>query len=228
MKLALIPQLSMCGLMLLSAGLAQHLTPTVKMAESRPEMVLSHVIPSHFGDWTEEAAGASMVIDPQLQEQISRIYTQVLSRTYVNSAGERIMLSIAYGRDQSDTTQVHYPEVCYPAQGFQVMSSHEEMLATGRGAIQVKRLETNQDSRRYEPVTYWTTVGDMVVTNRLDKKVAELKYGFNGEIPDGLLFRVSSINRDTGAAFRLQDGFVQSLQMVLHGSDKLRLMGLRD
>ena len=36
--------------------------------------------------------------------------------------GRQIMLSIAYGEDQRDGMKLHYPEVCYPAQGFQSRS----------------------------------------------------------------------------------------------------------
>jgi hypothetical protein len=53
-----------------------------------------------------------------------------------------------------------------------------------------------------------------------------MRYGFHGEIPDGLLFRVSSINRDTAGAFQLQDSFVQALVARLGEPDKLRLTGL--
>jgi EpsI family protein len=218
-------QFALCGMMLLSAGLTKQLTPTVRLAEVRAPIVLEQAVPTRFGDWTQVDTGGG-VVDPQIQDELKRIYTQTLARTYVNGKGEQVMLSIAYGKDQSDTTQVHYPEICYPAQGFQVLSNRVATLATPSGIIPVRRLETSLEAQRYEPVTYWTTVGDVVVVSRMEKKLAEMRYGFHGEIPDGLLFRVSSINRDTAGAFQLQDSFVQALVARLGEPDKLRLTGL--
>ena len=44
-----------------------------------------------------------------------------------------------------------------------------------------------------------------------DKKLEELRYGLHGEIPDGMLFRVSSIDTNTQSAFSLQESFVRDL-----------------
>ena len=101
------------------------------------------------------------MVDPQQQELIDKIYTQTLSRTYVNPSGYRIMLAIAYGDDQRDAMQLHYPEVCYPAQGFSLKGKEKGTVATENGIIPVTRILTNLGQRN-EPVTYWTTVGDQV------------------------------------------------------------------
>ena len=59
---------------------------------------------------------------------INKIYNQTLTRTYINPRGDRIMLSIAYGRDQSDALQMHKPELCYPAQGFRLLNNQRGTL----------------------------------------------------------------------------------------------------
>ncbi|MFZ5595220.1 MAG: exosortase-associated protein EpsI, B-type [Pseudomonadota bacterium] len=213
-------------LMVLAAVLTKAVTPIVHISESRPALMLSEAIPLQFGEWKEEKNLASVVVNPQMEATIKRIYAQTLSRTYVNSDGERIMLSIAYGNDQRDAVQLHYPEVCYPAQGFQVISNRQGVLVTSQGTIPVRRLETNFSNKRFEPVTYWTTVGDEAVTGGISKKIAEMRYGLKGEIPDGLLFRISSINTDTQAAFALQDSFTKALLNELQSDMRLRLAGL--
>mgnify|MGYP000496771242 CR=1 FL=1 len=54
-----------------------------------------------------------------LQEMLARLYSQVVSRVYLDSTtGKTVMLSLAYGEEQNKQSQVHLPEVCYPAQGF--------------------------------------------------------------------------------------------------------------
>lgn len=213
-------------LMLVAAGLSFMLTPRLLMADNRPATPLEQIIPTQFGEWRERVDRSARVVDPQIQAELRRIYTQIVTRTYVNQRGQEVMLSVAYGKDQSDTTQVHYPEVCYPAQGFQLQSNVAATLVTANGSIPVRRLETSLENQRFEPVTYWTTVGDVAVASRLDKKLAEMRYGFHGQIPDGLLFRVSSINRDAAQAFAVQDSFVQQLLAHLDHASRLRLAGL--
>lgn len=226
MTRSFILSLVLGSLMALSAGAAKLMTPTIYLSKSLPELNLNTTIPVQVGEWFEEKNFASQVVNPQSLELINKIYTKTLSRTYINGKGERIMLSIAYGADQRDSLQVHYPEVCYPAQGFQVKSKRQNILEFPEGSIAVTRLETNLANQRYEPVTYWTTVGEKVVLNGINKKLHEMRYGFNGQIPDGLLFRISSIDIDTAHAFSVQDSFVRSLAQTLASVDKKRLMGI--
>jgi EpsI family protein len=227
MKKNMTSGLLLGALMMLSSGTAQWLTPTHKLADSRPALVLESAIPRAFGDWREDRNQVGAVVNPQTEAALHKIYSQTLSRTYVNGRGERIMLSIAYGGDQRDAVQLHYPEICYPAQGFQLTGAALGVLATGRGTVPVKRLETNLGGQRYEPITYWTTVGDIAVTGGVDKKLAEIRYGLRGQIPDGLLFRISSISQDSPAAYGMQADFAKQMLEVLSPALRLRLFGLR-
>lgn len=212
-------------LMLASSGLAMALRPTHRIADEGPAVNLESLIPKQFGDWQEEPQSGGQIVNPQQKEMLDRIYTQTLSRTYVNAKGERIMLSIAYGADQSDAKQLHYPEVCYPAQGFQVISTQLGEVKTDFGDIRVKRLLTVMGNRS-EPLTYWTTVGNKVVMGGKETKIEQLRYGFRGEIPDGLLFRVSSITPDAESGYATQQDYVRSLIATLSEKDRLKLAGL--
>ncbi len=215
------------SLMLLAAGAAKTLTPTNVLADSQPRPLLETTIPIAFGGWTEEKARNAQIINPQTEQLLNKIYSQTLSRTYVNSDGERIMLSIAYGTDQRRGNEVHYPEACYPAQGFQVIAMHPGAVQTSQGAIPVNRLETNLANQRFEPVTYWTTIGNQITPGGMDKRLKEISYGVKGDIPDGLVFRVSSIDTDTPRAFALQDSFVSALIKTLRPAERNWLAGLK-
>ena len=48
-------------------------------------------------------------------------------------------------------------------------------------------------------MTYWTMIGSKTALG-VEKKIAEMRYGMKGIIVDGLLFRVSSIDRDSADA----------------------------
>jgi EpsI family protein len=212
-------------LMLAASGLALALRPTQKIADQGPTLDLEAMIPHTFGGWREEEQNGMQIVDPQQQQTIDRIYTQILNRTYVNAAGYRIMLAIAYGDDQRDAMQTHYPEVCYPAQGFEVLSRESGNIESPKGNIPVKRLVTSLQNRRLEPVTYWVMIGDVAITGGWYKKLAEMRYGLSGMIPDGLLFRVSSIDHDDQHAFRMHQLFVNDILSAISLPDRKRISG---
>lgn len=225
MKKSLISAIAAAVLMTSAAAIATVMTPVRKLADHLPKLDLETELPEHFGDWKlDRRPGA--IVNPQQTELMKRLYSQMLSRTYVNSNGYRIMLSVAYGEDQRDANQIHYPEVCYPAQGFQITRNTSGKIVLDIGEISVKRLESHQSEQRFEPITYWTTIGDQAITGGTKKKIVEMKYGVRGEIPDGMLFRISSIDRDSSAAFRMHEDFVSALVPAIKPAARKRIAGL--
>jgi len=225
MKLFSFKHLAIGLLMFASAGMGLALKPTEKLADTGPKIDLEVLIPQQFGDWKMDETITPLIANPEQEALIKKIYSQTLSRTYINSSGDRIMLSIAYGGEQSDTMSVHKPEVCYPAQGFEIIKNTEDIFSSGTGNIPVKRLVATQ-GRRIEPITYWTTVGDTVAgVSGLQWKLNILKYGLTGKIPDGLLFRISSIQADEAKAYQTQDTFARDLLLAISPSGRERLIG---
>jgi len=217
--------IALCILMVSSAAFTKVITPTEKLADQRPPLNLDALVPTRLGDWQEDRSLASAVVNPQTEAALEKIYAQTLSRTYVNRNGQRIMLSIAYGRDQGgESTQAHRPEICYSAQGFGLHGDHVDALQTPYGDIPVRRLVA-VNGQRIEPITYWVTVGDKATLPGFRRKLAQLAYGLNGTIPDGLIFRVSTIQRNAQDAYRLQDQFVNALLASVTPAQRERLAG---
>jgi len=214
-------------LMLAAAGVAVAMRPTFKIADQGPKVDLESMIPQTFGEWHEEKQATTQIIDPLQKEMLEKLYTQTLSRTYLDAKGNKVMLSIAYGEDQRDAVQLHYPEVCYPAQGFQILSNRKSVLDIRGQQIPVRLLETLLGQQRHEPLTYWTMIGNQPVFGGIDKKLAEMHFGLQRQIPDGLLFRVSSIDQNTEQAFAIQKQFVENLAEALEPATQLRVMGLK-
>lgn len=208
--------------MIASSLAAYQLTPTIKVADSRPKVSLAELFPSAFGDWKLDAASPIVLPSADVQANLNKIYNQVLTRTYVNGSGYRIMLSVAYGGDQSDGLTVHRPEICYPAQGFEVSKISEESLMLEGHSIPVTRLVTKKATRT-EPVTYWVVNGDVAVGKRFDARLVQLRYGLKGLIPDGMLIRISSIDIDPANAFSVQSGFASELAASLPESRRARI-----
>ena len=206
----------MCGAAV--AGVAG--TPNGKL----PPIHLEKVVPDKFGAWSE-VKEVGLVVNPQVPALIERIYDEVLTRTYVNRNGDRIMLSVAWGSDQRGERQAHRPEICYPAQGLKVETLTDGTLATSFGDISVRRFTTS--GTRNEPVTYWLAMAGHVVRNDFDKRMVQLHLFPSGQIPDGLLFRVSSVDRDAAHAFKVQQQFVADLMAALPPDVRQRLSGLK-
>ncbi len=197
------------------------------MAEEGLSFSLDATVPKSFGDWTMLDVQSTLVVNPQTQQLLDKLYSQILTRTYVNKAGYHIMLSMAYGDDQRGGLQAHRPEVCYPAQGFVLQKNEAAVIATAFGSIPARRLFTTMGARE-EPLTYWFTVGDRAVQGKTQKRLVDLRYGLTGRIPDGMLFRVSSIDRDEPRAYQLQDQFINQLLQTVSPAERKRLSGLGD
>ena len=211
----------MCGASV--AGIAAR--PSARASDKGHAISLEAIVPGRFGDWAELPDRSAQIVNPQTRELLDKLYSQVLTRTYIDASGYRIMLSLAYGDDQRGGLQAHRPEVCYPAQGFKLGNVEDGSLPTPFGPIEVRRLNTTLGSRN-EPVTYWMTVGDRIVHSTIEKRLAEVRLGLTGQIPDGLLFRVSSIDADDARAFRMQQKFVSDMMVAVPGTARQQLSGL--
>ena len=188
---------------------------------------LAQAVPKSFGLWAEASEASVLLVNPQMEQLLKSLYSDTLSRTYVDARGNRVMLSIAYGGDQRGGLEAHMPDVCYPAQGFALHGERQDNLATPFGEIAVRRLETSLGARK-EPLTYWFVLGDQaqLLQSRFEKRLLELRLGLTGRVPDGLLFRVSSIDADAAKAFAIQDAFARELLAAVPPNVRVRLSGL--
>jgi EpsI family protein len=211
--------------MVLAAGAA----PALKSSRVHPAAAafdLEKVIPHSFGNWTVDPSIAPITPAPDVQAQLDRIYDQIVSRTYVNARGERVMLVVAYGGEQSDALKAHRQEVCYAAQGFEIRKVLTGDLRLREKTIPVTRVVAVRGPRS-EPVTYWLTMGDRVVLGRLERLMLQLRFGLSGRIPDGMLVRVSSISLNQAQAFDEQAQFISALLEGMRQGDVHRLLGSR-
>ena len=224
MKMFNAKHVVVCCAMLIAAGLSLAMTPTRKVADLNEKFDLTTMVPGAFADWRIDPSVIPIEPSPDLKAVIEKLYQQTLSRSYVNSKGDRVMLSIAYGGDQSRSMAVHKPEVCYTAQGFLIVKEAMDDMASRFGAIPVKRLVAEMGPR-IEPITYWITTGDQVTRDGLAWRLTQLRYGLTGTIPDGMLFRVSTISNDNRASYAIQDKFSNDLLTTLNVKDRGRLIG---
>ncbi|MDO9196982.1 exosortase-associated protein EpsI, B-type [Rhodoferax sp.] len=200
----------LCALMLFASYASVALTPQHLLSDTATPIDLVSAIPVAFGDWLVDPNVAPVRPSPEQQETLDQTYDQIVSRTYKNSQGARIMLSVAYGSAQTRKMRAHRQEVCYAAQGFEIKGLRQDNILVTGTEIPMTRMVAVQRSR-VEPVTYWFTIGDSLVRSYLDRQIVQLKYAFSGFVPDGYLFRVSSISSDTDTAFSDQISFSSEL-----------------
>lgn len=224
MNKPLIVSLILGMLMVSSGALTKVMTPTIEIADRQDKINLESMIPAEFGVWKIDPFTVALVVNPDDKWLLNKIYNQTLSRTYINNLGERVMLSIAYGRDQSKDMQVHRPEICYRAGGFDIGEMTKTFVDTTIGRIPVMHLVAKQGARN-EPITYWIRVGDSLTRGWFEQKLTAIGYGLTGKVPDGLLFRVSTISNDEQDSYRIQQVFLASILQAVRSEDRYWLVG---
>ena len=213
------------ALMAMAAVAGETLRPTNRLSETKTPIVLEKQVPEAFGEWRLDTSIRPVLPDPGLQAMLDVLYSQTLARTYVNAKGQRVMLSIAYGSDQSnEATAVHRPEFCYSAQGFRVRPVGTDTLNVGQTRIPVARVLA-QLGQRSEPITYWVTLDESATLPGVGRKLAQIRYGLRGQIPDGMLVRVSSISTSETEAFELQKGFLDQMYQAVPAKVRGRYFG---
>jgi EpsI family protein len=209
-KRAIVILLTMAMAIVLSVVLR----PPKASTDQAHKIDLEIVIPKQAGEWSMDNSMRQVLPPPEVQESLNRIYSQTLSRTYINPKGQRVMLSIAYGDGFNKQLDVHRPEYCYPSQGFQVGSFKDEFVPASMGNIPVRRLVASQSSRN-EPITYWITVSDVTLSNTWYRKIISRVNRWNGKADSGMLVRVSSIDNDEKAAYAVQEEFIRAFVLAI-------------
>lgn len=210
--------------MMTTAVLGEVGRPTIRVADGADRVDLEAMFPAQFADWRIDRSMPVILPAPDVQATLDKIYNQVLSRTYMRPDGRRVMLSVAYGGDKGGGMSIHRPEICYPAQGFRILSRRVEKISLMDRQIDVQRVDTRLGGRR-EPVSYWVVVGDRVVATGVDQKLVEMRYGLKNLIPDGFLMRVSTIDAEPEAGWRTQDEFLRALLASMSPKARQRLLG---
>jgi EpsI family protein len=208
-------------------AMAWKVMPHTSWFEKLGKPSFDSVVPKQFADWIEVTDVIdNTIVDPEQQDAVNRLYSQIVSRTYVQqSSGRRIMLSLAYGDNQTFSKQLHRPEACYSSQGFQIENLREEKVQILGQSMLLNRM-TGVIGNRHEQVTYWIRIGDKLINGPpYMLNIARLSLGLRGYVADGLLFRVSEVTDDESSSNVLQDQFINNFLKALSPSEQVMLIG---
>jgi len=212
-KLATGLQLLLLSIVFL--GLATILKPHEHYAKS--ESNFEKNIPRVINGWVEvqqSAPQVSMVSDEK--SLVNQLYDDTLMRTYADQDGNQVMVALAYAKEQRQDVKIHQPDICYPAQGYQMQKTEifafDAVQRSGSAPVVGKR-QLYYGQNHLEAVSYWIRVGDSTLTSGLQMRLKIIEDGLlKRRLDDGILVRVSSVISDESKqaeAFALQEKFLK-------------------
>jgi len=184
---------------------------------------LDSLIPKQVGSWTYQS-DAGLVLPPPDQMR-DRLYSSLVTRYYASPTEPPVMLLIAYSSSQDGMIQVHRPEVCYPAAGYELSEERFESIDAGNGVIVPGHYFFARSNTRHEQLIYWTRIGDAFPTKWWGQHAAVALENLRGHIPDGILVRVSTSMNDESKALAYLTRFTRALARVLPPRGRLVLFG---
>lgn len=185
------------GALAAAAGATVLLKPK-RVAAPLAAGVLDRAVPKRIGPYSFLTA-SGLVLPPQ-DEITERIYDQVLTRVYVADGLLPMMLLIAYGSAQDYTLQAHLPEVCYPSSGYTLTDLDRLPVKLHAGAPETATFLTAERADKIEQVLYWVRIGETFPSTLAGERLAVLRANLVGQLPDGILVRLSTLSPSREAA----------------------------
>ncbi len=187
---------------------------------------LDALIPDQLGNWKHVPSDA--IVTPQSEDSLaSKLYSQSVGRLYEDTDGNAVMMLIAYGDTQSDQLQLHRPEICYPAFGFNVVRSAPASLSIQPGVVIPGRTLTAESTMRTERIAYWTRIGEFLPQSGTEQRTVKFENALSGIIPDGVLVRISNLAPDDAAGLALNERFAAALLRGIVPIGRPALIGTR-
>ncbi|MHB8529304.1 MAG: exosortase-associated protein EpsI, V-type [Caulobacteraceae bacterium] len=188
---------------------------------------VADVVPARFADWSSQDIG-DLVAPRDEGSLAARLYEETVGRIYTRAAsGEEILLFMAHGDTQSDQLQLHRPERCYPAFGYEISQSARTSVALPGGAgLPARRLVADAPGRR-ESIIYWSRLGEFLPVNASEQRLDRLRTAIGGVVADGLLARFSALGPDPASALASVAAFIPTLLSAVAPEHRAALIGTR-
>jgi len=170
---------------------------------------LERILPEAIGRW--KFVSASGLVVPTEDQLALTLYSQQLTRVYWDGKGPAIMLLIAAGNNQTGFLQVHRPEACYSAAGFELGVAQPYSIPIGGGrSIIANKLVASREGQS-EWMLYWTRVGSQIPVTWTKQRLAIAADNLRQIIPDAMLIRASITMPDGEEAQRVLGEFIQAM-----------------
>ena len=186
---------------------------------------LAEIVPSSFNGWVAQDTADPLAINGE-GTLSAKLYNELVARVYTNDElGAQVSLLLAYGGRQSDELQLHRPEICYPAFGYQLVRNEPRNVPIfGSVTVPGRRLVAEAEGRR-ESIIYWSRMGEALPQDGNQQREARLQIAMEGIIPDGVLCRFSSAGSYPAYDWPIIEGFVRDMLMAIKPDKRKVLIG---
>lgn len=142
-------------------------------------------IPLHFDDWH----GTDHPLDPQVYDILET--RSILHRSYENSVGQRVFLSIVYYSETK--VDFHAPEACLGGQGVKTIKSSDSVLIEEtKTMLTVSKLVQQNEYGKNDLVYYFFKAGPFMGRSYIRLRLNLVMNKFKNESKSGSLIRVST------------------------------------
>jgi EpsI family protein len=197
-----------------AAGVAAWRSPR-KNTDRLGSQKLEDLVPKRIGQWS--FAAKSGVVVPPDDPLAKALYSQQLTRVYSDGRGPPVMLLMAQSATQTGFLQVHRPDYCYRATGYQISAVSPHPIKIGPNTIPASMMDASSGGPT-EHVVFWTRIGDRIPTSWTAQKLAVAEQNLEGVIPDAILIRLSMVTEDGEAARAAIDTFVRLMLEAIPAS----------
>jgi EpsI family protein len=186
---------------------------------------LSDVTPRSLPGWTSTDVG-DLTASSNPDSLVNRLYGELVQRVYHNrDSGDEVMMLLAHGDSQTNDLQVHRPEECYPAFGYELGRDRTIALPISNGVTVPARALLATAVGGSEGVVYWVRLADSLPNTEQAQRVERLRTAMEGFVADGLLARFSVSTSDDGAAISTIGGFVPALLAAVDPASRAAFVG---
>jgi EpsI family protein len=148
------------------------------------------LFPQKAGDWT-------MTGQARFDERVLAVLlpTDYLSRSYVDSRGNKLSLYIGFHDGGPNSGPIHSPKQCLPGGGWNHLSAEVRNLAVKGETISYVGAIYQKDIEK-QLFLYWFQVRDQILTNEYALKLAMAKNSFLSNRRDSAFIRLSVMATD--------------------------------
>ena len=194
---------------------------------TKPRPDLKRLISQHPPEWI---MADGPLVDPSWNKSALSSYDNVVTRSFRRADGQQVMVVMTWSGDGFQR-EGHEQEVCFNASGFTATPTQPLSIATGAGKLNASAFTASRGGV-VEDVVYWMVTDgyqikrDNLISLLKDRfmKLMSLPHLLNGECPDNLMVRVTSIRSDS-VQTSIPVDYIKDWLRMLPSADRARVMG---
>ncbi len=149
-----------------------------------------NLFPQKVGDWM-------MTGEARFDERVLAVLlpTDYLSRSYIDSHGNKLSLYIGFHDGGPNSGPIHSPKQCLPGSGWNYLSNEVKQVSVGGENIPYVSAIYQKDIEK-QLFLYWFQVRDQILTNEYVLKLAMVQNSMLSNRRDSAFIRLSVMATD--------------------------------